>query len=183
MAVLRSDHGARRDDAVVVRSDRVRSKLRAGRLEIDRNGNRVHDHGRTVLDQRVVQRRRNGLPVHRQRDVIRAVGVQREYRHLLPTVFRAVGHGRRLVPASFFRLSVVVFGQPVRAAPPLLAVVRVIRRVRAHATAATTAAAAAAAVFRAEPLFDVRLELVHGSVRRMRIRERYAAPVRGNLRP
>lgn len=94
----------------------------------------MHDDGGwgSVLGQQyVVEHGRDDVPVDRQRYVVRPVGVQREYGHVLP-VFGAV---RRLD------------------APPLLVRRRVVLG-RNYA----------AIIFGAEPLFDLRLELVHGPV-------------------
>lgn len=158
------------------------SQLVGSRLEIDGNRYGVHDDRRTVFGQHGVQHWRNDLSVDRQRYVVRPVGVQRKYRHLLPAILGRQAAVGRLVPASLLRFLVTAV-----AAAVAVAVRRVVkvgghhhhRVVQAVAAATAAAVAADAAVLRAKPLFDVRLELVHGTVGRIRRvgRERHVTTV------
>lgn len=132
------------DCEMVVRRRHNSVQRVGGGLVVDRNRYGVYDDGRTVFGQHVVHHGRDNISVHRQRDVIRSVRVEREYRHFL-SVFVAV---RGLLPATFLVRRVII-GQ-------------------VHT-----------AVLRAEPLFDVRFELVHGPVRRIGVGHvRHTAPVR-----
>jgi len=82
-----------------------RSSELIGRLEVYRNRYRVHDDRRTVIGQRVVQDRRNDVPIDGQRYVVRPVGVKRKYRHLLSAIFGAI---RRFFSAPFLARRVVI---------------------------------------------------------------------------